>query len=71
MRLWNIGADGANVLGAWAATAVAIFSFTENHPAPCDACRNGSCRDFGWNGLWGYSRVLESGGLISMRSLPH
>ena len=34
--------------------------FTENHPASCDAHRNGNCRDFGWNGIWGYSRVLKA-----------
>jgi len=34
MKLWNIGADGQMFLGAWAATAVAIFLLPKTTPRP-------------------------------------
>jgi ABC-type uncharacterized transport system permease subunit len=34
MKLWNIGADGQMFLGAWAATAVAIFLLPRTTPRP-------------------------------------
>jgi general nucleoside transport system permease protein len=34
MKLWNIGADGQMFLGAWAATAVAVFLLPKTMPRP-------------------------------------
>jgi simple sugar transport system permease protein len=34
MKLWNIGADGQMFLGAWAATAVAVFLLPKTTPRP-------------------------------------
>ncbi len=70
MKLWNIGADGQMFLGAWAATAVAVFILPKTTDRVVMLGAMVLAGAAGRDGLWGHPRLPEGHVSTSTRSSP-